>query len=80
MFSSKIPESMSKIKATVEVMLDENKFHDSDEKKAQFLLKRIEKKSIIYLSVCGMVDLKRSFLLSAFGTLFTYGILISASY
>ncbi|GFY62865.1 hypothetical protein TNIN_278951 [Trichonephila inaurata madagascariensis] len=77
MSSSKIPENMSKVKATVEVMLDENTFLSTDEKKAQFFLKRIEKKSVIYLSVFGMVDLKRSFLLSAFGTLFTYGILIS---
>ncbi|GFR16733.1 hypothetical protein TNCT_493101 [Trichonephila clavata] len=80
MSSSKIPENMSKIKAAIEVMLDEKRFHNSGEKKAQFFLKRIEKKSVIYLSVCGMVDLKKSFLLSAFGTLFTYGILISTSY
>ncbi|GFT11210.1 hypothetical protein TNCV_1143541 [Trichonephila clavipes] len=77
MSSSKIPENMSKIKVTVGVMLDENMFIRTDEK---FFLKRIEKKSVINLSVCGMVDLKRNFLRSAYGALFSYGILISTTY
>ncbi|GBO16237.1 hypothetical protein AVEN_60453-1 [Araneus ventricosus] len=45
-------------------------------KRTLFLLERIEGRDVIHLSACGMVDLKRRLLLSAFGTLVTYGMLV----
>ncbi|GFY70657.1 hypothetical protein TNIN_321071 [Trichonephila inaurata madagascariensis] len=40
------------------------------------IFKRMEKKDVIFMSACGMVHFKRSFLLSAFAALFTYGLLL----
>ncbi|KAF8766422.1 hypothetical protein HNY73_019487 [Argiope bruennichi] len=75
--SSKIPEFMSCIKTTAEFLIDQ-KLSDSISQRTEFLyLKRIEEKSIVHLSACGIINLRRRFLVSAFGALFTYGILIS---
>ncbi|GFQ69498.1 hypothetical protein TNCT_616431 [Trichonephila clavata] len=75
MISCRIPESMMKIRR-VGLLIDEHQ-HDSSKAAEEItLLKKIKKKEIIYLSVGGIVDLERSFLLSAFGNLFTYGLLI----
>ncbi|GBM73997.1 hypothetical protein AVEN_21149-1 [Araneus ventricosus] len=75
--SSKIPEFMSSIKTTAGFLID-HKLSDSISQKNEFLfLKRIEEKSVVHLSAGGMINIRRRFLLSAFGALFTYGILIS---
>ncbi|GBN28625.1 hypothetical protein AVEN_191326-1 [Araneus ventricosus] len=77
-YSSRIAEYMAQIKTTAEDLVDKCGCCASYGKNDLFLLCRIERKSVISLSACGMFDLKMSFLLSAFGTAFTYGILIYA--
>ncbi|GIY20885.1 uncharacterized protein CEXT_523931 [Caerostris extrusa] len=76
--SSRIPEYLSEIRTTSEFLLDKLQSDNFPDRKSLILLKRIERKQIIFLSACGFVDLQRSFLLSAFGSLVTYGILISS--
>ncbi|GFS54234.1 hypothetical protein TNIN_446031 [Trichonephila inaurata madagascariensis] len=72
--SDRIPEYMSDIKTKAEFLLDIYDGILNLEKIA--LLKKFMKKKIIYLSAGGVVYLKRSFILSAVGALFTYGLLI----
>ncbi|GIX77751.1 hypothetical protein CEXT_413331 [Caerostris extrusa] len=73
---SKIPELMIKIKIAVAVLIDKHEANDLIGSKEVRLLKRMEKKEIIYMSACDMIYFKKGFLLSACGTLFTYGLLI----
>ncbi|KAG8191708.1 hypothetical protein JTE90_008773 [Oedothorax gibbosus] len=76
---SKIPETMSKIKETAGKLLVRNakyKLQYGLGNEAIYLLRRVEKNQIIHLSACGMVKIKKSYLLSAIGGLFTYGLLI----
>ncbi|GFY70656.1 uncharacterized protein TNIN_321061 [Trichonephila inaurata madagascariensis] len=74
--NSRIPEMMLKIKATTGSIIDKYKFDKLTYKGTIDVLERMEKKDVIFMSACGMVHFKRSFLLSAFGALFTYGILL----
>ncbi|GBO45833.1 hypothetical protein AVEN_41516-1 [Araneus ventricosus] len=74
--SSKIPENMLKIKETASLLIDKYQLNIMNKGKAICILDRIEKKNVIYLSACGMIDFKKSLLLTAFGSLFTYGLLI----
>ncbi|GFQ87639.1 uncharacterized protein TNCT_514051 [Trichonephila clavata] len=74
--SSKIPELMLEIKATIGSLIDQHKFGKLMDSKEILVFERMEKKDIIYMSACGIVNFKKDFLLSAFGTLFTYGLLL----
>ncbi|GIY78316.1 uncharacterized protein CDAR_2361 [Caerostris darwini] len=75
--SSRISECMSDVKETVECLIERHQFGNLRfEQKVIFLLKRIEKKEVIYMSACDMVYFQRDFLLTVFGTLFSYGVLI----
>ncbi|GBN00899.1 hypothetical protein AVEN_274077-1 [Araneus ventricosus] len=74
--SSKIPENMLKIKETASLLIDKYQLNIMNKSKAICVLDRIEKKNVIYLSACGMIDFKKSLLLTDFGSLFTYGLLI----
>ncbi|GIY78314.1 uncharacterized protein CDAR_2351 [Caerostris darwini] len=74
--SSKIPEQMLDIKNTVGYIIEKYQLENVRDRKVLFFLKRVEQK-VVYLTALGVVDFERSFLLSAFGVLFTYGILIS---
>ncbi|GBO19144.1 hypothetical protein AVEN_166038-1 [Araneus ventricosus] len=74
--SSKIPENMLKIKETASLLIDKYQLNIMNRGKAISVLDRLEKKNVIYLSACGMIDFKKSLLLTAFGSLFTYGLLI----
>ncbi|GBM31273.1 hypothetical protein AVEN_91275-1 [Araneus ventricosus] len=76
--SSRLSEYMNDIKATAEFLIENGEFDTLVGKKALFYLKRIEKKNTIYLTACGVINFSRGFLLSAFGTLVTYRILISS--
>ncbi|GFQ69499.1 uncharacterized protein TNCT_616441 [Trichonephila clavata] len=76
MCNSKIPEYMLEIKATVGSLINKHKFGNLMDRKEIEVFERMEKKDIIYMSACGMVHFRRSFLLTSFGTLFTYGFLI----
>ncbi|GFT18991.1 uncharacterized protein TNCV_3212261 [Trichonephila clavipes] len=75
-FNSKIPEYMLEIKATIGSLIDKHKFGKLMNRKEIEVLERMEKKDIICMSACGMVNFRKSFLLTAFGTLFTYGLLL----
>ncbi|GFQ83055.1 uncharacterized protein TNCT_193671 [Trichonephila clavata] len=74
--SSSIPEYLSKIKITVGSLLDNEMFRNINKGKDLTLFKRIERKKVIYMSAYDMVYFKKSFLLSAFGVLFSYGLLV----
>ncbi|GIY69715.1 uncharacterized protein CDAR_219981 [Caerostris darwini] len=76
LYCSRLSESTCRIRETAACMIDQCQFDYFQGKKILFLLERIEKKDIIYLSACGMINFKRSFLLTAVGAIFTYGILI----
>ncbi|GIX73458.1 uncharacterized protein CEXT_89551 [Caerostris extrusa] len=76
LYCSRLSESMCRIRETAACLIDQYQFDNFQGKRISFLLERIEKKDIIYLSACGMINLKRSFLLTAVGAIFTYGILI----
>ncbi|GFY64003.1 uncharacterized protein TNIN_415101 [Trichonephila inaurata madagascariensis] len=74
--NSKIPEYMLEIKATIGSLIDKHKFGKLMDRKEIEVFERMEKKDVIYMSACGMVNFRRSFLLTSFGTLFTYGLLL----
>ncbi|GFU42603.1 uncharacterized protein NPIL_493281 [Nephila pilipes] len=74
--SSRIPEYMTKIKTTARSLINKYQLRNMDAGKEIDYLLRMEKTDAVYLCACGMVDFKRSLLLSSFGTLFTYGVLI----
>ncbi|GFQ71054.1 uncharacterized protein TNCT_249971 [Trichonephila clavata] len=74
--NSRIPEWMLKIKGTTGSVIDKYKFYKLTDKRTIDLFERMERKDVIFMSACGMVLFKRSFLLSAFGALFTYGVLL----
>lgn len=74
--SSKIPEFQSEIKVTAGILIQRYKLETIYSNKVLFDLDRIEKSEIISLTACGLFYFKRSFLLSAYASLFTYGLLI----
>ncbi|GFR31176.1 uncharacterized protein TNCT_697811 [Trichonephila clavata] len=74
--NSRIPEWMLKIKATTGTLIDKHKFDKFTDKRTIDIFQRMEKKDVIFMSACGMIHFQRSFLLSAFGALFTYGLLL----
>ncbi|GFT11193.1 uncharacterized protein TNCV_1143421 [Trichonephila clavipes] len=73
---SKIPEYMLQIQKTAKWLVNKCDVSHSEGVKQFYLLRRILKNDVIYLSAGGMVDLKKSLLLSAAGTFFTYGMLL----
>ncbi|GFY64002.1 uncharacterized protein TNIN_415091 [Trichonephila inaurata madagascariensis] len=73
---SKIPDYILRTKMTARVLIDKCVLNEFDYGRTVPLLKRIAKKDVIYLSASDIVYFKKSFLLSALGTLFTYGLLI----
>ncbi|GBN83769.1 hypothetical protein AVEN_56513-1 [Araneus ventricosus] len=75
-YSSQIPQNMMKIKASAGHLIEKYQLGVFNGGKVYCTLDRIEKKEVIYLSAWGMVDFQKSFLLTAFGTLLTYGLLI----
>ncbi|KAG8179462.1 hypothetical protein JTE90_021026 [Oedothorax gibbosus] len=79
LYGSKIPESLLKIKETAGMLLVRNakqKFKYGIQNEMMYLLRRIEKSEIIHMSVCGLIEIRKSFLLTAVGGLCTYGLLI----
>ncbi|GFT70368.1 uncharacterized protein NPIL_247121 [Nephila pilipes] len=75
-FGAKIPEYMMEIKTTVRFLRDKYEFGCAISRKEIRVLNRIIKKDIIYLTAGGFIDFKKNFLLTALGTMFTYGLLI----
>ena len=76
--SSMIPERLSEIRLTARKRINEHVFGLSPpiSQDALRYLKRIENENIMYVSVCGVFHLTRSFILSAIGAILTYDLLI----
>ncbi|GFS99966.1 uncharacterized protein NPIL_589561 [Nephila pilipes] len=73
--SSKVPENMLKIKKTFGELIEKYQLMKNSEKEIYFL-ERLEKRDVIYLTAWDIIYFKKSFLLSAFGSVFTYGLII----
>ncbi|GBN65797.1 hypothetical protein AVEN_274812-1 [Araneus ventricosus] len=79
LLSSRISEQLHEIQMTSQKLsnlIHQHHLNIFCGKRTLFLLERIENRDVIHLSACGMVDLKRRFLMSVFGTLVTYGLLV----
>lgn len=79
LYGARIPEFLAKIRDTAGTLLVENakyKLQYVDGNESMYLLRRIEKSEISHLSACGIIKIKKNVLLSAIGSLFTYGLLI----
>ncbi|KAG8197539.1 hypothetical protein JTE90_007275 [Oedothorax gibbosus] len=77
--AAKIPDSLTKIKETARTLLvkhSKHNFQNGITKETMYLLRRIEESELIQLSACGLIEFKKSFLLSAVGGLSTYGLLV----
>lgn len=77
--SSALPRRLADIRTTSAGIVDRltlASFSSPRDDKMVPLLRRIESEDLVYITACGMVRLDRSFVLSAFGTLFTYSMLI----
>ena len=73
---SSISESMMEVKRTVREFLNGCNYQNFAEQQSIYYLKRIESEEVVYISVCGLLYLTRSFLLTATGAIITYGLLI----
>ncbi|GBO28955.1 hypothetical protein AVEN_220796-1 [Araneus ventricosus] len=76
-FSCKIPEYMSEIKTSIGSLIDKHEFNHSNGVKDLLILHRIQRKETIYLSACDAIYFKRNFLLSVYGALLIFVLLIS---
>lgn len=76
--SSMISENLVRIKCTVREFINGCRFSQLSDKQILFYLNRIESEEIIYISACGLFNLKRSLILSALGAVMTYGLLITS--
>lgn len=74
--SSRIPEKLLETKLAAGNLIQRYKMKNLHMEEMFFLLDRIEKSETVYLTAGGMIDFQKSFLLTACGTLFTYGLLI----
>lgn len=76
--SSMVPENLIMIKSTVREFMNEYATFVHITKQNVFHLQRIENEEIVYMSACGLFHLTRSFILSAFGAIFSYGLLVTS--
>lgn len=74
--SSVIPENLMEIRTTVRDFISNCRYSHLTSAQNLFYLKRIESEDIIHISVCGMFQITRIFILSALGLSLTYGLLI----
>ena len=74
--SSTISENMKKIKRTAREFINRYFCIQPGLQEYLFYLMRIESEEVVHLSVCGLFYLKRGFLLTALGTILTYGLLL----
>lgn len=75
--SSKIPENLQEVRATVRDIVNGYGYSHTISQQNLFYLKRIENEDIVYISVCGIFYVTRSYNFSALGLLFTYGLLLA---
>lgn len=74
--ASQVPGHMEDIRNEVSNLAMVHKSQQPFDRNVPFLIDRIEKKDIIYISACGMIDFRKSFFISAIGSFFAYGLLI----
>lgn len=75
---SMVPENLITIKSTVREFMNEYAPFVHVTKQNVYYLQRIENEEIVYMSACGLFPLTRSFILSAFGAIFSYGLLVTS--
>lgn len=75
-FGGRIPEILLKIRWVVGTLIDKYESENVENREIMFLLKRIETKDIVTVSAGEMVTINRKLILSTFGGLFTYGLLL----
>lgn len=73
---SLIPENLLEIKAIVKNFININRYSQHIPEQNLFYLLRIENEDIVYITVCGMFHVTRSYILTALGVMLTYGLLI----
>lgn len=75
-FVSKIPEFFSEMKSKVTNMIDNSKIELLRNTELFFMLKRIENKDLIYLTVGSIFNISKEFLFTTLGSLLTYSLLL----
>lgn len=75
--SSMIPNNFLRIRKTATEFINRHGYGHVAMKQNIFCLKRIEREEIMYISVCELFHLTKSFILSALGTILTYGLLVA---
>lgn len=75
-FGSLIPENLREIRDTAANLIEIHGKELDSRSKIYFYLKRIERKDIVHLTACDMINVQRHLLLSCFGALLTYGLLL----
>lgn len=75
--SSMISGKLTRIRKAARDFMNSCGYDHFVSKQNLFYLKRIESEEIVYLSACELFYLTRSFMLSAFGAILTYGLLIT---
>lgn len=80
--SSMIPEKLFEIRLTARQIINKHVLGQSPSIVQNVLscLGRIETEEIIYISVCGMFRLTKTFILTAIGSIFTYDLLIISTF
>ena len=74
--SSMIPLNLMRIKNNVREFINKFGYDQFSNEEYMFYLQRIESEEIVYMSACELFHLRRSLLLTALGTVLTYGLLI----
>lgn len=71
-----IPETLAEIKKMAGKIVEKNKRDPFVDNYCLYYFERIEKSDIVCLTGYGMFDIKRNFIVNAFGAILTYGLLI----
>lgn len=71
-----IPENITQIRVTAGRLIERYGKNSFRRGKNLFLLRRIEKKEVIYMTAGGMITIQINLLLTSFGTMLTYGLLL----
>lgn len=74
--ASLIPENLKEIRKTATRVITKLSEKRTDYRNVLYHLTRIEKKEIICMTACGMIQFDKYLILGVFGTILTYGLLI----
>lgn len=72
---SLIPDGLMEIRETYEDLIERYEYLGTNNE-LLVRLKRLERKEIIYMTACGIINIRRNLIFSVFGTLLSYGLLI----